>query len=57
MNKKKFGRIFEKLETIVNSKPVDKKSNNFQENHSLWMPTIGIKQNPFTLLVCDLEIL
>ena len=29
-----------KLKTIVISKPVDERSNNFQENHSLWMPTI-----------------
>ena len=29
-----------KIKTIVISKPVDERSNNFQENHSLWMPTI-----------------
>ena len=34
-------KIFEKkLKTTVISKPVDERSNNFQENHNLWMSTI-----------------
>ena len=36
-----------KLKTIVISKPVDKRSNNFQENHSLWMPTIWYQAKLF----------
>ena len=36
-NSRKFSK--KKLKTIVISKPVDERSNNFQENHSLWMPT------------------
>ena len=36
-----------KLKTIVISKPVDERSNNFQENHSLWMPTIWYQAKLF----------
>ena len=37
----------EKLKTIVISKPVDERSNNFQGNHSLCMPTIWYQANLF----------
>ena len=37
-NSRKFSK--KKLKTTVISKPVDKRSSGFQENHSLWMPTI-----------------
>ena len=42
-------RIRENFEkkTIVISKPVDERSNNFQENHSLWMPTIRYQAKLF----------
>ena len=36
-----------KLKTIVISKPVDERSNNFQENHSLWVPTIWYQAKLF----------
>ena len=36
-----------KLKTIVISKPVDERSNNFQENHNLWMPTIWYQAKLF----------
>ena len=36
-----------KLKTIVISKTVDERSNNFQENHSLWLPTIWYQAKLF----------
>ena len=39
--------FLKQLKIIVISKPVDERSNNFQENHSLWMPTVWYEANPF----------
>ena len=43
-NSRKFQK---KLKTLVNSKPLDKRANNFLENHSLWMPTIWYQAKLF----------
>ena len=45
-----------KLKTIVISKPLDERSNNFQDNLVYGCLQYGIKQNSFALLVSDLEI-
>ena len=36
-----------KFKTILISKAVDKRSNNFQENHNYWMPTISYQAKLF----------
>ena len=42
-------------EGLKMSKPVDERSNSFQETIVYGCLHYGIKQNSFTLLVCDLE--
>ena len=42
------GKYFrKKIKTIVISKPVDERSNNFQENHSSWIATIWLQAKLF----------
>ena len=44
-NTRKFSK--KKLRTILISKPVDERPDNFQENHSLWIPTIWYQAKLF----------
>ena len=39
--------FLKKLKAAVISKPVDERSNNFQESHNLWIPTISYQAKLF----------